>query len=244
MKKYLLLLFVLALAFSYTAHSKELEIVAEHSHIAFDVDYMLMTKVEGQFKKYTGLFEMNTPEDTLLNVRVAITGNSVDTNDGKRDFHLRGQEFFFVANYPEITFRAKGPVKIAANEKFKLPGEITLRGISKPLVLDGFYKGKTKDPWGKENYFFTLTGELNRKDFQMIWNQKMDNGGLLVGDIVRITMSIQSQVIGDKTPFSTHMVPSTKGIVERKELKEGKIKKLSTSTDPKDYPAKKEEPKK
>ncbi|MBC7713685.1 MAG: YceI family protein [Rhizobacter sp.] len=240
MKKYLLLLFVLALAFSYAVHAKELEIVSEHSRIAFDVDYMLMTKVEGQFKKYTGLFEMNTPEDILLNVRVAITGNSVDTNDGKRDFHLRGQEFFFVANYPEITFRAKGPVKIASGEKFKLPGEITMRGISKPLVLDGVYKGKIKDPWGKENYFFTLTGELNRKDFEMVWNQKMDNGGVLVGDMVRLSMTIQSQVIGDKTPFSTHMVPSTKGIIERKELKEGKIKKLSTSTDPKDYPASKE----
>ena len=244
MKKYLLLLNILVMACLCTVQAKELEIVSEHSRISFDIDYMLMTKVEGQFKKYTGLFEMNTPESLILNVLVAISGKSVDTNDEKRDFHLRGQEFFFVANYPEITFKAKGPVKIQVNENFKLPGEITLRGISRPLVLDGFYKGKIKDPWGKENYFFTLSGELNRKDFEMVWNQKMDNGGVLVGDIVRLNMTIQSQVIGDKTPFSTHMVPSTKGIVERKQLKDGKIKKLSTSTNPTDYPARKEEPKK
>jgi polyisoprenoid-binding protein YceI len=235
MKKYLLFLFILAMGFSYVARAKELEIVTEHSRIAFDVDYMLMTKVEGQFKNYTGLFDLNSPENTLLNVRVSIAANSVDTNDGKRDFHLRGQEFFFAANFPEITFKAKGPVKIEPGKAFKLPGEITLRGISKPLTLDGFYKGKAKDPWNKENYFFTFTGEIDRKNFEMVWNQKMDNGGVLVGDKVRINITVQSQVIGDKTPFSTHMIPSTKGIIERKELKDGKIKKLSTSTDPKDY---------
>ncbi len=235
MKKYLTLLFVLALAVSYAAHAKELEIIQEHSRVGFDVDYMLMTKVEGQFKKYTGLFELNAVEDQLSNVRVAISGKSVDTNDGKRDFHLRGHEFFFVASYPEITFKAKGPVAIKSGEKFKLAGEITLRGISKPLVLDGFYKGKIKDPWGKENYFFTLTGELDRKDFEIVWNKQMDAGGFLVGDKVRINIIVQSQIVGEKTSFSTHMIPSTKGIVERQDLKAGRIKKLSTSTDPNDH---------
>lgn len=234
MKKYLAFLFVLAMAFSYVVHSKELEIIQEHSRVGFDVDYMLMTKVEGQFKKYTGLFELNAAEDQLSNVRVAIIGKSVDTNDGKRDFHLKGHEFFFVANYPEITFKAKGPVTIKTGEHFKLHGEITLRGIVKPLVLDGFYKGKVKDPWGKENYFFTLTGELDRKDFEIVWNKQMDAGGFLVGDKVRLNLIVQSQIVGEKTPFSTHMVPSTKGIVERQDLKAGRIKKLSTSTDPKD----------
>lgn len=235
MKKYLALLFVLALAFSYAAHSKELEIIQEHSRVGFDVDYMLMTKVEGQFKKYTGLFELSAAEDQLSNVRVAISGKSVDTNDGKRDFHLRGHEFFFVASHPEITFKAKGPVAIKAGEKFKLQGEITLRGISKPLVLDGFYKGKIKDPWGKENYFFILVGELDRKDFEIVWNKQMDAGGYLVGDKVRLNLIVQAQIVGEKTSFSTHMVPSTKGIVERQDLKAGRIKKLSTSTDPKDH---------
>ena len=244
MKKYLLVLFALALMISYSAHSKELEIIQEHSRVGFDVDYMLMTKVEGQFKKYTGLFELSAAEDHLSNVRVAINGKSVDTNDGKRDFHLKGHEFFFVASYPEITFKATGPVAIKTGEHFKLPGEMTLRGISKPLVLDGFYKGKIKDPWGKENYFFTLTGELDRKDFEIVWNKQMDTGGFLVGDKVRINIIVQSQIVGEKTSFSTHMIPSTKGIVERQDLKAGKIKKLSTSTDPKDYPKTKSEKKK
>ena len=235
MKKYLKLIFVLAMTFSHVAQSRELEIIQEHSRVSFDVDYMLMTKVEGQFKKYTGLFELNAAEDNISNVRVTIQGKSVDTSDGKRDFHLKGHEFFFTASYPEITFQTKESVSIKSGEYFKLPGEITLRGISKPLVLDGFYKGKVKDPWGKESYFFTLKGELNRKDFEIVWNKQMDAGGYLVGDQVRINITIQSQIIGEKTSFSTHMIPSTKGIVERHDLKAGKIKKLSTSTDPKDH---------
>lgn len=235
MKKYLMTLFVLALAFSYAAHSKELEVIQEHSRVGFDIDYMVMTKVEGQFKKYTGLFELNPAEDQLSNVRVAISGKSVDTNDTKRDFHLRGHEFFFVASYPEITFKSLGVVRIVSGEKFKLQGEITLRGITKPIVLEGNYRGKIKDPWGKNNYFFTLNGELNRKDFDIVWNKEMDTGGYLVGDKVRLNITIQGQNVGEKTSFSTHMVPSTKGIVERRDLKSGKIKKLSTSTDPKDH---------
>ena len=217
------------------AEAKQFEIIKEHSRIAFDVDYMLMTKVEGQFKDYRGFFDLNVQEDQISNVKVEIVGESVDTNDSKRDFHLRGHEFFFVANHPEITFKSQDSVKIAEGQKFKISGEITLRGITKPITLEGLYKGKRLDPWGKNNYFFTLTGELNRKDFEIVWNKQMDAGGYLVGDAVRLNLVIQAQVLGEKTPFSTHMVPSTKGINERSDLKRGKIKKLSTSTDPKDH---------
>ena len=244
MKLYLFSLLAFALTFSNMTHSRELEIIQEHSRVGFDVDYMLMTKVEGQFKKYIGLFELNSGEDQLTNVRVAINGSSVDTNDAKRDFHLRGHEFFFVASYPEITFKAKGPVSIKSGESFKLPGEMTLRGITKPMVLDGFYKGKIKDPWGKENYFFTLSGVLDRKNFEIIWNKQMDAGGYLVGDLVRLNLVVQAQIVGEKTSFSTHMVPSTKGIVEREDLKAGRIKKLSTSTDPNESKKTKTEKKK
>ncbi|AUN99055.1 polyisoprenoid-binding protein [Bacteriovorax stolpii] len=233
--KYLTLFFAMALTFS--AQAKQFELIKEHSRIGFDVDYMMMTKVEGQFKDYRGFFELNDKEDTLSNVRVEIVGESVDTNDGKRDFHLKGHEFFFVANYPEITFKAAGPVKVAAGQKFKITGDLTLRGVTKSVTLDGFYKGKLKDPWDKENYFFTLSGELNRKDFEIVWNKQMDAGGVLVGEAVRLTIVVQAQVLGEKTPFSTHMVPNTKAIQERNDLKRGKIKKLTTPTDPNDHKA-------
>lgn len=235
--KYKFLVLITALVFSQAIFAKQFEVIKEHSRVNFDIDYMSMTKVEGKFKDYQAYFELNEKEDEISNVKVEIQGKSVDTNDSKRDFHIRGQEFFFVANFPEITFLAKGPVKIAEGQSFKLKGDLTLRGVTKPVTLDGVYKGKRLDPWKKNNYFFTLTGELNRKDFDIVWNKQMDAGGYLVGDLVRLNITVQAQAIGDKTSFSTHMIPDTKGIKERADLKSGKIKKLTTPTDVNDQKA-------
>lgn len=235
--KYLLFLFVLAIAISSAAHATTLEIVREHSRVSFDVDYMMMTKVEGQFKGYHGFFEINDKENQLSNIRVEVAADTVDTNDGKRDFHLRGHEFLNTTVFPDITFKAKGPVQITDAKKFQIKGDVTLRGITKPMVLEGVYKGIGKDPWGKDSYFLEMTGEINRKDFGIVWNKQADSGGYLLGDIVRLKIVVQAQKIGDKTPFSTHMIPATKGIVERHDLKAGRIKKLTTPTDPKDQSA-------
>ncbi|MBY0414786.1 MAG: YceI family protein [Bdellovibrionales bacterium] len=233
MKKYLGL-FILFLFLGTNAFTKDFELIKEHSKIGFDVDYMLMTKVEGQFKNFQGFFTLNEKENDISNIKIIAESESVDTNDGKRDFHLRGHEFFFSANYPQITFESPGPIKLEAGKKIVIGGYLTMRGIKRPLILEGIYKGKLKDPWGKENYFFTLSGELDRKTFGIVWNKSMDDGGILIGDAVRLSLTVQAQVLGGKTPFSTHMVPTTKGIVERDLLNKGKIKKLSTSTDPKD----------
>jgi polyisoprenoid-binding protein YceI len=236
MKKYISL-FILVVGISINAHAKDFELIKEHSKIAFNVDYMLMTKVEGQFKDFQGFFTLNESENDMSNIRITVNSESVDTNDGKRDFHLRGHEFFLSASYPEIFFESPGPIRIEAGKKLVIGGYLTLRGIKRPLILEGAYKGKLKDPWGKYNYFFELSGELDRKAFGIVWNKSMDNGGYLIGDNVRLSLTVQAQVLGEKTPFSTHMVPTTKGIIERDQLNKGKIKKLSTSTDPKDSKA-------
>lgn len=235
MKFFLLLL--LAVNIVSLGQAKELELVKEHSKIGFDIDYMLVTKVEGQFNDFSGSININEDKGELYNIKVKALANSIDTNDGKRDFHLKGVEFFLAASYPEILFESKGPFKISAQKKFTLNGSLTAKGIKRPLILEGVYKGKLKDPWNKENYFFELSGVIDRKAYGMTWNKKMDNGGLLIADIVNIKITVQAQAAADKTPFSSHMIPSTKGIIERKQLKEGVIKKLTTSTDPKDYPA-------
>lgn len=231
--------FILFLLVFNNASTKEFELIKEHSKIAFDVDYMLMTKVEGHFKDFTGFFKLNENESDISNIRITINAETIDTNDSKRDFHLRGHEFFLTAKYPEVTFESPGPIRIEAGKKVVIPGYVTIRGIKRPLILEGLYKGKLKDPWNKDNYFFVLNGELDRKTFGIVWNKAMDDGGILIGDMVRLNLTVQAQVLGEKTPFSTHMVPTTKGIVERDQLNRGKIKKLSTSTDSKDQNVKK-----
>lgn len=227
-------LFILLNILAFNANAKDFELIKEHSRIAFDVDYMLMTKVDGQFKDFKGFFTLNAAENDISKIKITVKGDSVDSNDTKRDFHLRGHEFFFIATYPEITFEAPGPIRIEPGKKMQVPGYLTMRGIKRPIILEGIYKGKLKDPWGKDNYFFNLTGELDRKAYGIVWNKAMDTGGALIGDTVRLNLTVQAQVLGEKTPFSTHMVPTTKGIVERDQLSKGTIKKLSTATDPKD----------
>lgn len=242
------LIVLMAMAFTIlnsSAFTKELEIIKEHSKIGFDIDYMVVTKVEGQFKDFKGTLNINEDKGEIYNIKVVAIAKSIDTNDGKRDFHLRGTEFFLSASHPEVIFEAKGPIKIKPEQtKFSLPGSMTIRGIKHPIVFEGVYKGKLKDPWNKENYFFELSGVLDRKLYGMNWNKKMDSGGLLIGDNANLKITVQAQATGDKTPFSTHMIPSTKGIIERDQLNKGIIKKLTTSTDPKDHPETKVETKK
>lgn len=229
MKKMILLLILC----SHVLQAKVLEINENHSKIIFDVEYMKITTVQGQFKKYTGTLNIDSTDSEIKDIKVVIKSDSVDTSEPKRDFHIKGHEFFLTSTYPDIEFLAPGPIKIFHDKKFKLKGMLVLRGIKKEMTFEGLYKAKIIDPWKKENYFFEFNAELNRQDFGMKWNKELDNGGYLVGDKVKIKISIQAQPVGGKTPFSTHMIPSTKGIVERDQLKKGKIKKLSTSTDSK-----------
>jgi len=226
------------------AFAKELQLIKEHSKIGFDINYMVVTKVEGQFKDFHGTLNINEEKGEIFNIKVIAVTKSIETNDGKRDFHLKGAEFFLAAVYPEIIFESKGPFKIAPQKKFKITGNLTIRGIKKPITLEGVYNGKLKDPWNKESYFFELDGAVDRKAYGMVWNKKMDNGGLLIADTANINIIVQAQLSGNKTAFSTHMIPSTKGIIEREQLKKGLIKKLTTSTDPKDHAPKKTELKK
>lgn len=206
------------------------EINKDHSKVQFSVEYMSMTKVDGIFKNYVGTFAMNGNQ--ISKIDITIDPNSVDTNEPKRDFHLKGHEFFFASNYPAIKFKSINGLAVTEKKSHKFSGELTIRDFTKTISGDLLYKGKIVDPWGKENLFFEYKTEIDRKDFGMKWNKELDQGGYLVGDKVQVVISIQAQKSGDKTAFSTHMIPSTKGIVERDQLKKGKIKKLSTSTDP------------
>lgn len=227
-------LFLMLVSFNVFSKPQTFEINQEHSKLGFGVQYMMMTDVEGVFKKFQGYFDVEG--NTLSSIQILVSARSVDSLDPKRDFHLKSHEFLYAAKFPTIAFKSSSPVELKENHMIKVPGTVTLRGIEKPVVLEVTFKGRKFDPWAKENLFFEGKTKINRKDFGIVWNRELDNGGFLVGDEVSIDFKLQAQHLGDKTPFSTHMVPTTKGIVERDQLKKGKIKKLSTSTE---QPAKK-----
>lgn len=210
------------------------EINKDHSKVGFDVDYMTLSKVEGRFKKFSATFDYDPAGKVLKDVKASIDVRSIDTSESKRDSHLKGQEFFFSNKYPEIYFTIPGALHLVENKNIKFDGKLNIRGVEKDISGELKYKGSAIDPWGKENIFFELSTKLNRQEFNMNWNKELDKKGYLVGDEVRIQVTVQGQKFGEKTASSTHMVPDTKGIRERMQLKQGKLKKLSTSTDPKE----------
>jgi polyisoprenoid-binding protein YceI len=221
--------------FSIIGKASLYEINEDHSKVNFEVEYMTLTKVQGQFKNYEGTFKFDEKSKTIEEIQAKIFARSIDTNEAKRDFHLKSHEFLFASNFPEITFTTNQKITLKEKKNLKISGILEIRGIKKNVTGDIMYKGHMIDPWGKENLFIEFKTQINRKDFGMNWNKELDQGGYLVGDLVSINLSIQAQKAGEKTAFSTHMIPSTKAIKERELLKKGKLKKLSTSTDPKDH---------
>jgi polyisoprenoid-binding protein YceI len=161
----------------------------EHSTIEFRITHMVVSKTTGQFTDYVGYIDMDAEDGTVTAIEATIKAESVNTNHVKRDTHLRNAEFLDVKLYPTITYKMKNYKK--TSEGFTAMGDLTLHGVTKEVLLTGRYNGSTKDPWGNTRAGFSAEGKLNRKDFGMIWNKTLDNGGLVVGDEVQIRLDIE-----------------------------------------------------
>ena len=115
----------------------------------------------------------------------------IDTREAKRDEHLRSADFFDAANHPKILFQSTKIEHVDGNE-YKVTGDITIRGVTKEIVLDAEYAGVHKDPWGGTRTGFTVTGSLNRKDFGLSWNAALETGGVLVGDKIKLELEVEA----------------------------------------------------
>lgn len=161
----------------------------DHSAIEFRVAHMVVSKTTGRFMDYAGFIEMDAEAGTVKAIEATIKTASVNTNHEKRDAHLRNADFFDVERYPTMTFKMKSYKKTV--EGYTALGDLTLHGVTKEITLVGHYNGATKDPWGNTRAGFSAEGKLNRKDFGMVWNKTLDNGGLVVGDEVQILLDIE-----------------------------------------------------
>ncbi|MGQ0694089.1 MAG: YceI family protein [Nitrospiraceae bacterium] len=161
----------------------------DHSIIEFRVAHMVVSKTAGRFTDYSGFVEMDPDTKTFKTIEAVINPASVNTNQEKRDAHLRNADFFDVEKFPTMTYKLKSYKK--EGEVYTAVGELTLRGVTKEITLVGTFNGVTKDPWGNTRAGFNAEGKLNRKDFGMIWNKTLDSGGLVVGDEVQIRLDIE-----------------------------------------------------
>jgi polyisoprenoid-binding protein YceI len=161
-----------------------------HSEVAFQVRHLL-TKVRGRFTEFAGtvLLDQDHPEQSSASL--TIDASSVDTGTPDRDTHLRSDDFFAVGTHPAITFTSSRVVK-TGDDTYDVGGTLTIRGITKEITLPVTYLGTAKDPWGNVRAGFETSITLNRKDFGLTWNASLETGGVLVGDEVRITLSIQA----------------------------------------------------
>ncbi len=161
----------------------------DHSLIEFRVVHMVVSKTAGRFLDYQGFVEMDVDAKTFTAIEATINSASVDTNHTKRDTHLRNADFLDVKQYPTMTFTMKRYKK--QGDGYSVVGDFTLRGVTKEVILVGSFNGVTQDPWGNTRAGFSAEGKLNRKEFGMVWNKTLDNGGLIVGDEVLIRLEIE-----------------------------------------------------
>ena len=162
----------------------------EHSTVSFQVRHFL-TKVRGQFDAFQGTVQMDPQHPETGAVEFSIDAKSIDTDAPKRDEHLRSPDFFDVANNPQITFKSKKVVPLAAG-RFAVAGTLTMRGISREVTLPVEVLGTTKDPWGNVRAGFATALTLNRKDYGINWNKALDEGGYVLGEDVEIDIQLEA----------------------------------------------------
>jgi polyisoprenoid-binding protein YceI len=162
-----------------------------HSSINFSVRHLMVSKVRGQFTKWSGSLEFDEQEPTRARVEAQLDAASIDTKDAQRDAHLRSADFLDTERFPTISFKSTGIEKVG-DARFSMKGELTIRGITKPVTLDVEYAGRAKDPWGGERVGFSARTSIDRKDFGLTWNQLLETGGVLVGEKVDIELEIEA----------------------------------------------------
>ena len=169
---------------------KTYQIDRGHSEATFQVRH-LITKVRGRFPEFEGAITFAPDDAASSSVVFTIQTKSIDTNQAQRDEHLRSGDFFDVEKFPLLTFTSTSVVARGDNQ-YDVVGDLTIRDVTKTVTLPVTYLGGAKDPWGADKVAFETEVTLNRKDFGLNWNAALETGGFLVGDEVKVSLSIQA----------------------------------------------------
>lgn len=161
-----------------------------HSEIHFKVRHLVISNVTGSFKKFEGSAVSETGSLEDAKIEASIDVKSIDTNEPGRDEHLRTADFFSADLYPEIKFESTSFKKIK-EDQYKLSGNLSMRGVTKPVELDAEFGGTQTDPYGNKKSGFEVTGSFDRKDFGITFNALTETGSIVVGDTIKLTANIQ-----------------------------------------------------
>ncbi|MDQ6812540.1 MAG: YceI family protein [Bacteroidota bacterium] len=189
MKKVFLLV---AIAFIQTAVFAQTKWTVDnaHSSVKFSVSHLVISEVEGAFKKFSGSVSSATPDFTDAAVDFDIDVNSINTDNDMRDKHLKSDDFFNAAQYPNMTFKSTSFKKVSGN-KYALTGNLTIRNVTKPVKFDVVYGGTAKDGYGNTKAGFKATTVINRFDYNLKWNNLTEAGGATVGKDVTLDLKME-----------------------------------------------------
>jgi len=174
-----------------------------HSHVGFSVKHMMVTTVRGQFRSYRGKVNLDPKNFARSSFEGEIDVASVDTGNPDRDNHLRTGDFFDAQNHPTITFKSTR-IEPKDDGQYAVSGTITIRGVSKPIVLDVEFLGTSRNPYGKTVAGLSVRGTLNRKDFGVNFNAVLETGGVAVGEKVKLEIDVEAVAVEEPVAQGAH----------------------------------------
>ncbi len=172
------------------------QVDTSHTHISFVARHMMITKVRGEFTKYDIVVDYNEDNPSLSTVEATIYTDSINTRDERRDGHLRSADFLDSAQYPAMTFKSKR-VESLPNGHGRVIGDLTIRDVTREVALDVEFYGLAKSPWGTTSAGFCGLTKIDRRDWNLTWNQALETGGWLVGDQISIEIEVELVKVPD-----------------------------------------------
>lgn len=161
-----------------------------HTTIEFSVRHMMISRVRGQFDRFSGAINIDEDNPERSSVDVHIDAASINTREAQRDAHLRSADFLNADLYPTLHFKST-KIETTSKNKARMFGDLTIRDVTRPVVVEVEFVGQSKSPWGNLVYGFTGATKINRKDWGLVWNVALETGGVLVGDEVAINIEIE-----------------------------------------------------
>ena len=162
-----------------------------HTDVSFSVKHLMISTVRGRFADVKGTITLDGTDVTDSRVEAEIAAASIDTRQEQRDAHLRSADFFEVEKYPTIAFRSRRIERIKG-DRYRIVGDLTIRDVTREVVLEGTDEGRGRDPWGGERLAFSATTSIDRREFGLTWNQALETGGVLVSNEIKISLDVQA----------------------------------------------------
>ncbi len=182
---------------SHADTAKTWNVDVAHSGVNFSVRHMVISKVRGRFAKFSGRLELDEKDLTRSTVEIRIDASSIETGVTDRDNHLRSPDFFDAERFPEVTFTSKRVERIEG-DRYRVLGDLTIRGTTREVPLEVEAGGTGKDPWGNERVGFSARTQVDRRDFGLVWNKAIETGGVVVGDRVDIEIDLEAVRVAEQ----------------------------------------------